>query len=1338
MPFVLVLLVISCNNSKEPDTNDAKTGAGDISSQELSIIPDVALLPPIGDSIELTGDFDDSVAVTIEIFDLVNNQADGAPIGPTLSTVDGSISVSYDPSIEEQYHGNWDITDSNKEDGASVRVELRLGNAIADSPACNAGADVNKGCMAYFDVQLWKNQGQVKKDDGDQDTLVDLINGQSLPIKFHIKEGAANVPPSVVVTSPEDGSTFTLDEDITLVATANDLEDGDLSSQISWSSDIAGNLGTGAALTTLLDVGEHVITASVTDSNGDATQQTLQVIVTPSGSISGSTYQAQVSTGFTDLDLSPSANVDYDLSTSDPTWNPTNTTFEVNVTLDNTSGEEQTGVRGVFKDFDPDNVIVVNPDGYTAEGYPFIEYGTLGVSGTASQTWTFYAPDGEPFSFDAIVINADTNFAMTSVSPTSFKNDRVSAMTVQGEGFRAETVFFIQSTQLIVQSWEETQATLILPEGFSPATYGIMAVNPDGSRATLYPAITITEGSPPPKLSPKSHPKSFVTGFVYDYNTNQPLGGATVSIPGLAVQTTATGHFLMRGVPQGSHAFKIEKSGYETVYSFADVLGDQQTVTLRYVALERKDYRVTMIGPEGGTHNALNGAFLEIPEGALSETVPIQFTHTRSAETIPELPEDGYYLAFAKLGPTGLVFDKPATLFLPLQDGIVLPEGTPIRISYFDERLKRWVQDITSGVIANIDGQLYLEYEINHFTWIGGNSPPPDVVTGCVVFANGQPAVGISTYVGRLTDASGGYTATLTPSDVGRTITDAVVGPYGEGDSVSVFYDGNGSVSFPRCLVIPTPDPMVTDLETKQLDNPCDESEITPFSLTPQVTQSSSTLVIAEDFYGTQMQIPNLAGLLIDPSTLKLTMDGLDVTNQVTFTYPLPDAPDTLGIDFEPDSPFAPNLNFEIKLEGNTMNGEPFEKVETIALIHDLEVPEVSFAVIDDADAEPDHTYPFWGVVSPAGEPLELVTFLRSDVEDGSVTFPLYVTAVDTEGEIMSYSSPDGQTLTFILDETIGSAVPTAIVDGRVEIPVTINVPDPNNLQDFTFESSISVISPTTSNLTPSGQLRPANTGDKTTLKCTTPDVDPNERFQLAKPRGNADSGYCVVFKPQNGIYNTSWYVDNLSSNYKRLFNFGGDRDLIVKDPIDNIIIGDITIDFDGNDVGKLKVRFGTNETDYGSPNAATDGQIGIYSEVILDNNLFLVAIDVVNAIQGIFGLPPLANTVAAKYAVATSASLSTEKSSLIFRPVAGKHFLTPDSTISFTFTKCEHYFDEDDQHSPDSGTLGDGIQFCVEAKGNYAALTDEFTFFIGLGHHLEDLVWHDLVRKVKDEYGIP
>ena len=274
--FVFVLAVVSCKGSKKPEpvneVNEVKTDANSINSQVLNIIPDVTLLPPIGDSIELTGDFDDDVGVTIEIFDLnvVSGKAEGTPIGPTFSTADGSISVTYDPGAEEKYSANWKISDSNKPDGSIVRVELRLGNVLDDTaPACNDGADVNVGCIAYFDVQLWKNQGQAKRADGDQDDIIDLGTNQSLPIKFHVKDGAANVPPSVSISNPEDNSVFLSDEGVTFTATAIDFEDGDLSAQISWSSDVIGDLGTGATIiTTQLPVGTHVITASVTDGTG--------------------------------------------------------------------------------------------------------------------------------------------------------------------------------------------------------------------------------------------------------------------------------------------------------------------------------------------------------------------------------------------------------------------------------------------------------------------------------------------------------------------------------------------------------------------------------------------------------------------------------------------------------------------------------------------------------------------------------------------------------------------------------------------------------------------------------------------------------------------------------------------------------------------------------------------------------------------------------------------------------------------------------------------------------------------------------------------------------------
>jgi len=58
---------------------------------------------------------------------------------------------------------------------------------------------------------------------------------------------------------------------VDLVATANDLEDGDLTALIAWTSDLGGALGAGpgGSLTlTDLTIGTHQLTASVIDSLG--------------------------------------------------------------------------------------------------------------------------------------------------------------------------------------------------------------------------------------------------------------------------------------------------------------------------------------------------------------------------------------------------------------------------------------------------------------------------------------------------------------------------------------------------------------------------------------------------------------------------------------------------------------------------------------------------------------------------------------------------------------------------------------------------------------------------------------------------------------------------------------------------------------------------------------------------------------------------------------------------------------------------------------------------------------------------------------------------------------
>ncbi len=73
--------------------------------------------------------------------------------------------------------------------------------------------------------------------------------------------------PIVLITAPVDGTTVAEGAALSLAATADDAEDGDLSAAIAWSSSLAGPLGSGASLMlTNLSVGTHVVTASATDS----------------------------------------------------------------------------------------------------------------------------------------------------------------------------------------------------------------------------------------------------------------------------------------------------------------------------------------------------------------------------------------------------------------------------------------------------------------------------------------------------------------------------------------------------------------------------------------------------------------------------------------------------------------------------------------------------------------------------------------------------------------------------------------------------------------------------------------------------------------------------------------------------------------------------------------------------------------------------------------------------------------------------------------------------------------------------------------------------------------
>ncbi|MGR9051929.1 MAG: hypothetical protein ACU84J_04710 [Gammaproteobacteria bacterium] len=96
----------------------------------------------------------------------------------------------------------------------------------------------------------------------------------------------ANQAPTVSIISPTDGATFYADQPIDLQGVASDVEDGDLSANIQWDSDVDGSLGSGGSLTVMVSLGVHRITASVADSYGVASEATVSINVVnppPSG-----------------------------------------------------------------------------------------------------------------------------------------------------------------------------------------------------------------------------------------------------------------------------------------------------------------------------------------------------------------------------------------------------------------------------------------------------------------------------------------------------------------------------------------------------------------------------------------------------------------------------------------------------------------------------------------------------------------------------------------------------------------------------------------------------------------------------------------------------------------------------------------------------------------------------------------------------------------------------------------------------------------------------------------------------------------------------------------------
>lgn len=123
-----------------------------------------------------------------------------------------------------------------------------------------------------------------------------LINGSSIYVQ--IKVGAAptaaptktattsaNTAPTITITAPASGTTGTVGTALTFSATANDTEDGNLTSSILWTfagTSTSGSMGGGGSINYAFSAADtYTVTASVTDSGGKKVTATVSVTINP-------------------------------------------------------------------------------------------------------------------------------------------------------------------------------------------------------------------------------------------------------------------------------------------------------------------------------------------------------------------------------------------------------------------------------------------------------------------------------------------------------------------------------------------------------------------------------------------------------------------------------------------------------------------------------------------------------------------------------------------------------------------------------------------------------------------------------------------------------------------------------------------------------------------------------------------------------------------------------------------------------------------------------------------------------------------------------------------------
>jgi hypothetical protein len=115
----------------------------------------------------------------------------------------------------------------------------------------------------------------------------------------------SNTAPSVAISSPANGATYANGASVSFSGSANDTQDGVLTSALVWTSNVDGAIGLGGSFSRVLSAGTHTVTAKATDSGGLITTRTVSVTVNAPSSGGGTlTARGRKNKGLQAVDLS--------------------------------------------------------------------------------------------------------------------------------------------------------------------------------------------------------------------------------------------------------------------------------------------------------------------------------------------------------------------------------------------------------------------------------------------------------------------------------------------------------------------------------------------------------------------------------------------------------------------------------------------------------------------------------------------------------------------------------------------------------------------------------------------------------------------------------------------------------------------------------------------------------------------------------------------------------------------------------------------------------------------------------------------------------------------------